>query len=117
VAAEAGHVGKHNASQLALLLRAHVSAKIPPLLLVNRHLGIGDNVNEEHVRDLLFYFGGDALGRIVGNSSSHIKLGGDQKRRNTELEKLSRGPPNGQRRRSNSGPVRGPMIFRCFCLK
>jgi hypothetical protein len=66
VAAGAEHVGKHNAGQLALLLRAHVSAKIPPLLLVKRHLGVNDNVNEEHVCDLLFYFGGDALGRIVG---------------------------------------------------
>src|SRR5206468_6079874 len=46
-------------------------------LIVDRHFGISDDVDEEDMRDLerdlLFYFGGHLLARIVRKSSSYIK--------------------------------------------
>src|SRR6266480_6794748 len=46
-------------------------------LIVSRHLRIGHDVDEEDVRDLerdlLFYFGGHLLVRIVRKCSSYIK--------------------------------------------
>ena len=52
-------------------------------LIISRHFGIRDDVDEENVgdleRDLLFYFGGHLLARTVRKSLPYIKLGTEER--------------------------------------